>query len=266
MSLLSKGLRKLGGNIKTVLRSPVGKVVGSLIPGVSTAIAVGSVASTAYDAYKAATGGRGGIMPTPGFGGGGGGGGMRQAVAPAPLRLGTGDEIRAREALEAAGYDPDTGYPVEWGGQNLGAGSVQQAGLVGTIAGRAGPIIGRAARKVAPVVGGAVAGEIIGRLMPGGNGTGHLVPAGYHYNKALRRYEIAEAQGREVQDPRDEPRVKNELVRNRSMNPLNPRALARANRRVMSFAGISRGMLRQLGFTVSSTRKAKGGKRRGGRR
>jgi hypothetical protein len=53
----------------------------------------------------------------------------------------------------------------------------------------------------------------------------------------------------------------------RRMNPMNVKALKRADRRICSFAGISRGVLRDLGYSVTSTRKPKGkcaprGKRR----
>lgn len=76
------------------------------------------------------------------------------------------------------------------------------------------------------------------RAMTGGGrpsyGGGDGIPQGYHFNKALKRYEVASSQGRNVQDPRNENRVVNEIVRNRSANPLNPRALKRAFRRLKS--------------------------------
>jgi hypothetical protein len=59
-------------------------------------------------------------------------------------------------------------------------------------------------------------------------GRAAMMPRGYHKNKAVTRYEVAKANGHKVQDPRSEPRVKNDVVRNRSMNVLNPRALRRA--------------------------------------
>jgi len=45
-----------GNIVRAVTRSPITKVVGSFIPGVSTALAVGSAASTAYGAYQALKG------------------------------------------------------------------------------------------------------------------------------------------------------------------------------------------------------------------
>lgn len=51
----------------------------------------------------------------------------------------------------------------------------------------------------------------------------------------------------------------------RRMNPMNVKALRRADRRVCAFAGISRGVLRDLGYQVSSTRRGKTTKRRGKR-
>lgn len=59
-------------------------------------------------------------------------------------------------------------------------------------------------------------------------GRAAMMPRGYHRNKVVQRYEIAKANGRNVSDPRKAPRVKNEIVRNRSMNVLNPKALRRA--------------------------------------
>lgn len=79
------------------------------------------------------------------------------------------------------------------------------------------------ARQQRAVMGTPLAGDM---TRPG------MIQSGYHYNKALRRYEIAADAGRNVQDPRTSARVMNEIVRNRSMNPLNPRALGRAFSRV----------------------------------
>lgn len=90
------------------------------------------------------------------------------------------------------------------------------------------------------------------RFVPGG-ATGYM-PAplyrGYHYNKALMRYERALAEGRMHQDPRSEPRVKNPVVKNRRMNPANPRALRRAIRREQAFVALAKRTLKGTGITV----------------
>lgn len=119
--------------------------------------------------------------------------------------------------------------------------NLQQAGIVGTgkaivkAGGRA--LATPTGQRIAKTVGAAgtafglyEGAKAVGRMFGGGGG--EMMPPGYHYNKALRRYEVADAQGRNVQDPRDRPRVVNEVVRNRSMNPLNPRALTRGFARI----------------------------------
>lgn len=95
------------------------------------------------------------------------------------------------------------------------------------------------------------------RLIPGG-ATGMMpVPycggRGYHYNKALAKYERSIAQGREHQDPRSEPRVKSEMVKNRSMNPCNVKALRRAIRREQAFVAVAKRALKGTGITVRRT-------------
>lgn len=175
------------------------------------------------------------------------------AVVPAPLNA-------AANAIA----------PLFGGGRGGGAPTQQYLPAVGAAAGavgRLGGLFGRmagspAGRAVGRAVGTGVAGAAgweIGQRIFGSNGNGNgLMPSGYHYNKALRRYEIARANGRDVQDPRDEPRVKNEIVRNRSMNVLNPRALSRANTRICGFSRVARRTLKDLGYTVSATRRGTG--------
>lgn len=121
--------------------------------------------------------------------------------------------------------------------------TLTQAGIIGPMAAGGKALVKSAGKALASPTGQKIAKAVgigstaigayeIGKgLFGGGDGTG-LMASGYHYNKALRRYQIAEAQGRDVQDPREEPRVVNEIVRNRSMNPLNPRALTRSFARV----------------------------------
>lgn len=97
-------------------------------------------------------------------------------------------------------------------------GLVPSAGAVATVAGRVGGAIGRIAgsKKVRGVVSGVVGWWLVDKV------TGALL------------------------GPADPPR--------RRMNHLNPKALARANRRVCGFRDIAAKSLRQYGYTVSSTR------------
>jgi len=90
----------------------------------------------------------------------------------------------------------------------------------------------------------------IQRFLPGGE-SGYLTPTyGYHANKAYMRYLRAMEQGRDVEDPTQEPRVTNLLVRNRAMNPANPRALRRAVRRQQSFIALARRVMRGTGMSI----------------
>lgn len=100
------------------------------------------------------------------------------------------------------------------------------------------------------------------RFMPGGasgyetvgGGTcGVAGMGGYHPNKALVRYANALARGGQRTDPRTRPRVVNECVRNRAMNPANPRALRRAIRREAAFVALARRTLRGSGYTIKRT-------------
>jgi len=95
----------------------------------------------------------------------------------------------------------------------------------------------------------------IQRFVPGG-ATG-MMPAqlyrGYHYNKAYMRYLRAQQEGRFHQDPMEEPRVKNQVVKNRRMNPANPRALRRAIRREQAFVALAKRTLKGTGVTVRRT-------------
>lgn len=111
---------------------------------------------------------------------------------------------------------------------------------------------------------GLVAG--IQRFVPGG-ATGMMPVScgtnyGYHANKALTRYARALERGGNVQDPRSRPRVVNECVRNRSMNPANPKALRRAIRREAAFVALAKRTLKGSGYTFKRTGVAKASKRR----
>lgn len=83
----------------------------------------------------------------------------------------------------------------------------------------------------------------IERFLPFGQSGYQAAPAGYHVNKAYRRYLIAKAMGKDVQDPFSEPRARNAIVRNRSMNIANGRALKRAVSRAQGFARYARSVL-----------------------
>lgn len=93
-----------------------------------------------------------------------------------------------------------------------------------------------------------------GAAMPGGaplfTSSHGAVPAGWHWNKSSGygpngRYEAGTF-----------------LVRNRSMNPANPRALRRSIRREQSFVALARRTLKGTGITIGRRSFAKKAKRR----
>lgn len=61
---------------------------------------------------------------------------------------------------------------------------------------------------------------------------------------------------------RRKPFARDICIKKPRMNPFNPQALARADRRVTSFARRSKAMLKDLGYHISPARKLKGPKRR----
>jgi hypothetical protein len=94
------------------------------------------------------------------------------------------------------------------------------------------------------------AGGAIERFLPGG-ASGYLTATyGYHANKAYVRYLRAKEAGHDVQNPMDRPRVVNPIVRNRALNPANPRALRRAVRRQQGFIALARRVMRGTGMTI----------------
>lgn len=100
------------------------------------------------------------------------------------------------------------------------------------------------------------------RLLPGGQSGFTGAPPGYHINRAYMRHLVAEANGRQTQNPFNEPRARNVVVKNRSMNPLNPRALKRANSRQKAAVRMMRGALKGSGYVISrSAFRLKKGKR-----
>lgn len=98
------------------------------------------------------------------------------------------------------------------------------------------------------------------RALPGG-ASGYQAascPVGYHYNKALARYERAVAQGKQVK----QPYVVNACVAHRKMNPLNPKALRRSLRRQQGAVQLMRRCLKGSGYTISRRGLGKTTKRR----
>jgi len=89
------------------------------------------------------------------------------------------------------------------------------------------------------------------RFLPGGESGYTGAPPGYHVNKAYMRHLIAAQNGRDTQNPFNEQRAVNVVVKNRKMNPLNPRALSRANSRQVAAVRMMRRTLRGSGYTIS---------------
>lgn len=110
---------------------------------------------------------------------------------------------------------------------------------------RAVPAPPAGAQLPTPGLGGALA-----RFLPGGSSGMTQVPGGYHINKAYMRYLRAQAMGGNVQDPTQQPRVTNLVVKNRKMNPLNPKAFRRGSRRVGAGVNILRAAIAGTGYTV----------------
>ena len=113
-------------------------------------------------------------------------------------------------------------------------------------------------------------GGFIERLLPGGQsgyevttggGQGGL-PAGYHVNKRYREYLIDRQQGKDVLDPTDRPQVVNLVVKNRKMNPLNPRALHRAVSREHAAVRLMRRAMRGTGYRITRSGYGKKTRRR----
>lgn len=110
-----------------------------------------------------------------------------------------------------------------------------------------------------PGVGGALA-----RILPGGASGYQGVPPGYHVNRSYMGFLRAQAAGRSIQDPTARHAVVNLVVKNRRMNPLNPRALRRAIGRQRAMVGMMRGALKGSGYTIG--RLGLGGKKKSVRR
>jgi len=91
----------------------------------------------------------------------------------------------------------------------------------------------------------------LSRFLPGGESGYSSAPPGYHINKRYLAFYRAQAMGRPRQDPTTAQQVVNVVVRNRKMNPLNPRALARANARQTAAVRMMRRTLKGSGYSIT---------------
>lgn len=88
-----------------------------------------------------------------------------------------------------------------------------------------------------------------GTTLPVSGGGGTCGGPGYHTNKALARWQRARARGSNAK----QPHVVNTCVKNRSMNPLNPRALRRAIRRQEKMQAMMVRSLKGSGYKIVRT-------------
>lgn len=89
------------------------------------------------------------------------------------------------------------------------------------------------------------------RFLPFGQSGFQGAPPGYHVNKAYLAFLRGEQMGKSLVDPTKAARVTNAIVKNRKMNPLNPRALRRANARQVAAVRLMRRTLRGTGYQIS---------------
>lgn len=89
------------------------------------------------------------------------------------------------------------------------------------------------------------------RALPFGQSGFQGAPPGYHVNKAYLAYLRGEQMGKNLVDPTKAARVTNAIVKNRKMNPLNPRALRRANARQVAAVRLMRRTLRGTGYQIT---------------
>lgn len=227
MSLFSSLAKKLGGS--------VGKRVLSAIPGVGTAMAVAGIG---YDVYKAAVPRPtnpyqppAGPMPGTSMSKPQGGGGMTvyDMAKASKSSMPYEQQLELQRQMDDGRLSFEKAYSYFFGDAPPSAintaGAVPGWGQLGKRAvGVAGPAIGRQlvrAKKWLP--------EVVG---------GALI------------YKLVDMATGEVLDMKKGPP-------RRRMNVLNPKALARADRRVTGFARIARGTLKDLGFHVSAHRHVK---------
>jgi hypothetical protein len=251
VSLLSKGLGLAGNLIKKNLPN-----IARAIPGVGTVLGVaataGSILSTIRGSGAKTSGGTIPTLPPRPVGD------VQTIFAPggAPVSIGGGTRNVVAQTFAAWGLNPqDWGPQIDYWARSIDTGAATLANVEadlpsaggrrpapgtavatmgiagagvpswGNLATRAAPIIGRAAARVGSWV--AIGGGLLGLYDAAGN------------LMATKK-------------------------RSRRMNVLNPKALARANRRVVGFRDVAVRSLKQYGYTVSTTRKAKAtkGKRR----
>lgn len=248
MSLLSKGLRGLGRLGSQIIKTPAARaIIGASPVGrvIGAAAAVGSAVGGLYGAARGRTAPSAPILnPTPIN--------PEWEVSPyetnplygqgVPIQPGVGltaDQVKMRQALEAAGLNPDTGLPP---GQTSARPQTsvltmptQQMGVGRAVTRVAAPAIGVAARGAARAIG-KVKNTKYGKVI--------VTVGGYWIFDQVAGWIFQEGD-----PPRKSPR----------MNVLNPSALRRANRRVCGFASFARPVLRELGYQVSTTRKASRG-------
>ena len=120
------------------------------------------------------------------------------------------------------------------------AGSASYNAPLVSMAGMGGIDVSRGTPGAIPTPG---FGGAVSRFLPGGMSGYEMAPRGYHVNKALMEWYKRGGQGKM-------PHVVNAIVRNRSMNPLNPRALRRANARQHGAVRLMRSVLHGSGWTI----------------
>lgn len=158
-------------------------------------------------------------------------------------------------------------------------GGFLKGGPLGAVTGAAGAVLKKKGTDLVPYTGGMIpmmappvsigvpkgtpgavpkpgAGGVLQRFLPGGE-TGYVggpgaapTPGGYHWNKSF-----SYAKGLPAGSF---------LVRNRSLNPANPRALRRGVRRQQAFIALARRVMKGTGMTIK--RSGFGGARRKARR
>lgn len=105
----------------------------------------------------------------------------------------------------------------------------------------------------------------LSRFLPGGESGYSAAPPGYHLNKRYLAYYRGSQMGKHLQDPTQRPQVVNPVVKNRRMNPLNPRALRHATQRMHGAVRLMRHVLSGSGYTIKRTGLGKSGRRRAGK-
>lgn len=169
-----------------------------------------------------------------------GGGGF---MTPAPAGGGGGVVTQGVNTLIGQGFD--------WLAQRLfggGASGPPPIANPGTMGAGGGGVVGGAVGAITP--------EILKMLQGGGSTNGSCGCSrgggrcGKHEKAPLATFFGGNCPPGRVL--KRQPWARDICMKKPRMNPLNPCALRRANRRVTRFAGISAGMLRKLGYTVQA--------------